>query len=319
MTTVAVLFGGPSLEHEVSRETGGQIVEALDRTRFSVIAVCLARDGRWLVDGREYRDALAGAAALRDAGCDVCFLALHGPFGEDGTIQGFFETIGMRFTGSGMAGSARARDKVRAKRLLSAHGIPGAQDLVVPPAARDDVASALGFPVVVKDPIQGSSLGLRLARDETELAAAFAALAPAAEHLLVERRVTGRELTAPVLEGEDGRPVALPLVEIRAPDAWFDYHAKYTEGVTEEITPAPVAAALTRRLQDVALRAHRIFGLRGLSRTDFIVRPDDSFVVLETNTMPGFTANSLFPKAAAAAGISFGDLCAHLVERALAS
>ncbi len=302
----------------MSLQTGHQVVEALNPERFFVIPVRIERDGRWNVAGDECADALAGAQALRARHCDVCFLALHGPFGEDGTIQGFLETIGLPFTGSGMAGSARARDKIRAKRLLQAHGIECAPDLVAPTASVADVRDTLGFPVVVKDPMQGSSLGLRLVADEAEYERAVRELGVAAPELLVERRELGREFTAPVLEGDDGTPMALPVVEIRAPNAWFDYHAKYADGVTEEIAPAPIDAESTQRIQALGLAAHAIFGLAGLSRTDVIMRPDQSLVVLETNTMPGFTANSLFPKSAVAAGMTFSQLVGHIVDRALA-
>jgi len=317
MRNVAVLFGGPSLEHEISLRSGRQVLDELDRARYRPVPVRIGRDRRWEVDGREVGDALEGVAALRKLDCEVCFLALHGPFGEDGTIQGFLDTVGLAYTGSGLSGSAHARDKIRAKRLLGAHGLPGAPDLVVPPADAATVRRELGFPVVVKNPFQGSTLGLALARDEEEFRNAVRELAGGCDRLLVERRELGREFTGAILEEPDGRPRSLPLVEIRTPGGWFDFEAKYTEGGAEEIVPAALDERTASTLRAAALDAHRILGLSGMSRTDMILRPDRSFVILETNTIPGLTSNSLLPKAAAAAGISFAEVLTRLVENAL--
>jgi D-alanine-D-alanine ligase len=315
MLNVAVIHGGPSLEHDISLLSGEQVLAALDRDRFRPVSVRIERDGAWVVDGTRHAGALEGARALR---CDVAFLALHGPFGEDGTIQGFLETLGIPFTGSGLAGSAFARDKIRAKRLVAAAGVPGAPDLVVPPAPVDEVRRTLGFPVVVKNPHQGSTLGLKLAADAREYEAAVAELGRECPRLLVERREVGREFTAAVLETEAGEPECLPLVEIRARGGFFDFAEKYSADGAEEIVPAPLDEEPARTIRELALTAHRTLGLRGFSRSDFILRPDGSVVFLETNSIPGLTAGSLFPKAAAAAGIDFPALAGRLIDNALA-
>jgi len=317
MRVVAVLYGGTSKEHEVSVWSGRQVLLHLDRSLFRPVPVHVARDGAWEVSGERVGGAIEGLVALRRAGVEAVFLATHGPFGEDGTLQGFLETAGMPYTGSGVAGSALARDKIRAKRLAAAVGVPVADDVTIPPATARDVAARLGFPVVVKDPHEGSTLGLRFAADESELLRAIEELHPGCETLLVERRVLGREITAGVLEGPTGVPEALPLIEIRPKSGTFDFASKYTPGASEEICPAPIPETAGERIRAAALAVHRLFGLRSMSRSDFILRDDGSFAFLETNSIPGLTETSLLPAAAAAAGIGFPELVTRLLEGAL--
>jgi D-alanine-D-alanine ligase len=314
MRTVAVVMGGMSSEHEVSLSSGRQAFRALDRRRYRPLEVVLERDGTWRVDGLLRGGALEGAQALRDLGCEIALLMLHGHRGEDGTIQGFLDTLGMPYTGSGVGGSALAWDKIAAKRLVAIAGIDVAPDLVLPPATVEQVGPKLGFPVFVKDPCGGSSLEVRPAKDDAELRRAVADLA--SPRLLVEAAVRGREVTVPVLDDEDGVPGPLPVVEIRSRGGFFDYENKYTAGVAEEIVPAPLPPQVARRLADAALTAHRLLGLRAMSRSDFILRDDGTPVFLEVNTIPGMTPNSLLPKAASAAGIGFPDVLARLLESA---
>jgi D-alanine-D-alanine ligase len=316
MRIVAVVMGGMSSEHEVSLSSGREAFRALDRRRYRPVEVVIERDGSWRVDGLRRGGALEGAEALKGIGCEIALLMLHGHRGEDGSIQGFLETAGIRFTGSGVGGSALAWDKIAAKRLAATIGIAVARDLVLPPATADDVGKTLGFPVFVKDPCGGSSLEVRPARDPDDLRRAVADLG--GRRLLVEAAVEGRELTVPVLDDEDGVPRALPVVEIRAKGGFFDYENKYTAGVAEEIVPAPVPPLIARRAEEAALAVHRLLGLRAMSRSDFILRDDGTPVFLEVNTIPGMTPNSLLPKAAAAAGIPFADLLARLLESARA-
>jgi D-alanine-D-alanine ligase len=261
--------------------------------------------------------AIEGALALRREGVEVVFLATHGPFGEDGTLQGFLETAGFAYTGSGVAGSALARDKIRAKRLAGAAGVRVADDVLVPPATAREAAERLGFPLVVKNPHEGSTLGIRFAEDERALRAAIEELSHDCATLLVERRIAGREVTAGVLESEEGEPCALPLVEIRPTGSAFDFAAKYTAGGAEELCPAPLPERAAAEIQATAVHLHGLFGLAGMSRSDFIVADDGRPYFLETNTIPGFTETSLLPRAAAAAGIGFRDLVTRLIEGAL--
>ncbi len=317
MRGVAVIFGGPSLEHDVSALSGSQVLEYLDRSRYEPVPVMIHRDGAWEVDGEKLPGPLEAVGALSDRHCEIAFIALHGPFGEDGTVQGFLETLGIRYTGSGVLGSAWARHKTRAKRYLSTLGIAGAPDLTVPPATVDDVRRTLGFPVVVKNPLQGSTLGLELARDEAEFEAAVGRLGPDCDELLVERREIGREFTSPILDTEEGEPELLPLIEIKAPNGMFDYEAKYTEGGAEHIVAPAVDDAHARLMGAWAMTAHTALGLSGFSRTDFILRPDGSLVFLETNSIPGLTPTSLLPQSAAHVGIDFTTMLTRLVESAL--
>jgi len=317
MRNVAVVFGGTSKEHEVSLRSGEQVLRSIDRSRYRPIPVRIDRDGTWYVDGEKRASPADALLALTRIPCEACFLALHGPFGEDGRIQGFFEVAGIPYTGSGVAASALARDKIRAKRLAAAAGVVVAPDLTLPPGDLRAVKERLGFPVVVKNPHEGSTLGIAFAKDDAEFLRAVEELAGECETLLVERREAGREITAPILDDERGQPQLLPLVEIRAPDGLFDYRAKYTAGVSEEICPAPIEEAVAARIREAALRVHRLLGLRGMSRSDFILRPNDTPVFLEINSIPGLTVNSLLPKAAAGAGLTMEAVVTRLIEGAL--
>ena len=302
MRTVAVVMGGMSSEHEVSLSSGRQAFASLDRRRYRPIEVVIEPDGAWRVDGSRRGGALEGAEAMKELGCEIALLMLHGHRGEDGTIQGFFGTLGIPYTGSGVGGSALAWDKIAAKRLVAMAGLAVAKDLVLPPATVGQVGPLLGFPVFVKDPCGGSSLEVRAAKDEESLRRAVAEIG--GRRLLVEAAVEGREVTVPVLDDEDGVPQALPVIEIRSRGGFFDYENKYTPGVAEEIVPAPLDPPVAHRLEDAA--------------SDFILRDDGTPVFLEVNTIPGMTPNSLLPKAALAAGIPFKDLLARLLETARA-
>ncbi len=317
MRVVAVLTGGPSSEHHVSRWSGERVLESLDRRRYNPIPVVIERDGMWTVRGVRKPGPLEAVAALRDEGCEAVFIALHGSFGEDGTVQGFLETVGLPYTGSGVAGAALAMDKIRSKRLVATLGVPVARDLIVPPAREADVQDALGYPVFVKDPLGGSSLEVVAAHDAAEFEAAVARLAPGCDALLVEEAIEGREVTVPVLDDEQGRPEALPVVEIRSDGDFFDFRNKYTSGVAQEIVPARIPRTVAERLQETTLRIHRRLGLRALSRNDFILRPDGAAVYLESNPIPGLTPNSILPKAAAVVGLDFRDLLTRLIEGAI--
>ncbi|MFQ5843698.1 MAG: D-alanine--D-alanine ligase [Planctomycetota bacterium] len=315
---MAVLAGGLSSEHEVSRWSGERVLESLDRHRYRPISVLIEAGGSWVVGGLRKAGPLEGVAALCDLRCDVAFLALHGPFGEDGTIQGFLETAGLPYTGSGVAGSALCADKIRTKRLVAAAGFEVAADLTLPPHGLRDVPARLGFPVFVKNPYGGSTLEVRLARTPSELAAAVDELRPAGDVLLVERAASGRELTVPILDDEEGHPRALPVVEVRSDGDFFDFRNKYTAGVAQEIVPAPIPAEVARRLQEETLRIHRLLGLRAMSRSDFILSSDGSATYLETNSIPGLTPTSLLPLAAKSVGIPFSGVLTRLVEGAAA-
>jgi D-alanine-D-alanine ligase len=305
--TIGVICGGSSAEAEVSRVSACGVASALGATFSRVITLEL--------------DSTIGAALERE-GVDVVFPVLHGPPGEDGTLQGFLEILGVPYVGSGVQASACAMDKVVAKQLFRAFGLPVARDMVVRRSegasrAARRVHDELGSDVVVKPARQGSALGVQLEEQVADLEAALEGAFAYDERVLVEERVVGKEITVAILE-RDGTE-ALPVVEIRTPpDSWYDYEHRYTPGWSEHIVPAPLPEEQYRRTQEIGIRAHEALGCRDLSRADFVVPDEGEPIVLEVNTMPGMTPTSLYPDAAQAVGLTFEALVAYLIQRALA-
>ncbi len=250
---------------------------------------------------------------------DVALIILHGRLGEDGTIQGFLELLGIPYHGSRVLGSAVAMNKILSKRLYAEAGLPVSPYVVLDqldPRGQQEVLDHLGLPAVIKPEHEGSSIGLSVVREPAELEPALQKAFQYDRRCLVEKYIAGTEITAGVL-GNDTLE-ALPLVEIIPGDGYhfFDYEAKYTPGATNEICPARLSRELTEKAQAYARRAHQALCCRGYSRTDMIVS-DGEIYLLETNTIPGMTQTSLFPQAAAAAGISFSSLLDRLIEFAL--
>jgi D-alanine-D-alanine ligase len=245
----------------------------------------------------------------------VAFVALHGTWGEDGTIQSILEKRGVPFSASGSEACRVAFDKVAAKKIFRGAGLATPAEVVL--RGRETIPSsdrfAFGFPRVVKPAREGSSVGVAIVKDAAAMEQAVAAAWKLDDLVLIEEFIAGREMTVGVLGDE-----ALPVVEIHPKNGWYDYTNKYTAAATEYLVPAPIGEGLARRLQEAALKAHRALGCRDVSRTDFRLDKDENFYLLEVNTIPGMTATSLLPKSAAAAGISFPQLCLVLVERALA-
>ncbi len=334
---VAVLLGGPSSEHEISLLTGSLILERLDRSRFDAAPVFVDRERVWhfapLPHPRErsWRDALPNATAWRPEDetpmpwrPDVCFIGLHGIYGEDGEVQAILEKRAIRYTGSGPEASGHAMNKLAAKRIFRGKGLPLARELEL--ASETPLASAIerlraAFPggCVVKPRDGGSSVGVEIVREDAALAPALERALGRGEPLLVEELIHGRELTCGVLEEPaTGKTSPLPATEIvPRSSAFFDYVAKYTAGQSDEITPARISERARESVQAIALAAHEALGCRAYSRSDFILRPDDSPILLETNTLPGLTAASLLPQEAAAAGIDYPSLLTRLLELAL--
>lgn len=303
---VAVVCGGPSAEAEVSRTTGRCIAEALRET---YEAVSLMELEEFVAEG------------LGTSVADLVFPAFHGPPGEDGTFQGFLEVHGLPYVGCGVLASACGQDKVVAKQLFRYRGLPVADDVVVyrhegAAAGAERARAALGEDVVVKPSSQGSALGVVFGDDLVDLAAAIEQAFEFDQRVLVERRVHGKEITVAVLERDD-EPEALPVVEITTPEgSWYDYEHRYTPGLSEHIVPAPLPEDQYRHIQEISVGAFQALTCRDLSRVDLVVPEAADPVVLEVNTMPGMTPTSLYPDAARAAGISFEDLVALLVDRA---
>lgn len=303
--TVALLAGGKSAEREVSLKSGQQVYDSLDKERYNV---------------RRYdpRDDLARVAQDADK-IDVALIILHGRMGEDGTIQGFLESLGIPYQGSGVLGSALAMNKIITKQLYVQAGLPVAPYVVLDrlkPLDVREILDQLTMPVVVKPEHEGSSIGLSIVRSESDLPDALEKAWGYDRRCMVEQFIAGREVTGGVL-GNDALQ-ALPLIEIIPGKEYdfFDYEAKYTPGASQEICPARLSLELTETAQEYAVRAHRVLHCLGYSRTDMIVS-DDVIYVLETNTIPGMTKTSLLPQAAAAAGISFSNLLDRLIELAL--
>jgi D-alanine-D-alanine ligase len=252
---------------------------------------------------------------------DVAFLALHGPYGEDGTLQGMLDLLGVPYVGSGTLASALAMDKAMAKKVFQAEGIPVPRGITVlrgdfrrDPDRVSEEAAAAALPAVVKPARQGSSIGMSMVKDRAGMRAALEEAFEFDSITLVEERLDGGELTVGIIGNRDLQ--ALPVVEIVSKREFFDYRAKYDPGLSEEIVPARIPDEVARAAQDLALRAHRALGCRNLSRVD-LMNTARGPVVLEVNTMPGMTVNSLLPKAAKAAGIPFSELLDRLVQLAL--
>ncbi len=325
---VVVLMGGVSAEYDISMKSGEQIVRHLDENEYKVTPIEITRSGEWVFPGpeREYLEISGAIPRLHALHPGCVFIALHGPFGEDGRMQGLLDMLGIPYTGSGCAASALAIDKVRSKIVAKQAGIKVADEIVFthhewekdPDAIAALVEETIGFPCVVKNPLQGSSLGMAIPQANDEFRAAVEEVFGFGYTVMVEKYIDGLEVTCGVLDlDEETGPVALPVTEIRPVKAkFFDYHAKYTPQATQEITPANIEDGLRDRIQDMAVRAHEVIGCRGFSRSDMIISGDD-IVWLEVNTIPGFTETSLLPQAAESAGISFTDLVGKLVDAAL--
>ena len=333
---IAVLMGGTSDERDVSLSSGAQVAAALREAGHDGVAVdttrgALTRDEetkllhlgvnalpptKHALDLLQTGDttALTEAPQVKDA--EVFFLALHGGQGEDGTLQSLLEIAGLTYTGSNPTGCTLAMDKDLTKRLLRDGGIPTPKWIAVQPGralpTAEDAASRLGLPMIVKAARGGSSLRLTLAHDMQELADAVEEAEGYDDAVIFEQFVAGREFTVGILGDE-----ALPVGEIIPENEIFDYECKYQPGMAAEIFPADIPDTLARRLQELALRVHEVLRLEDFSRVDFIVDEKGDAWCLEANNLPGMTANSLLPKAARAAGISFPELCDRIARLAL--
>lgn len=324
---VVVLMGGQSDERDVSLASGAQVAAALRQAGHEVVALdpargLLTRDQEAAIlesgvsvdppveQGGARGTAVAVSREPVVAGADVVFVALHGGHGEDGTVQAVLELAGVPYLGSDVLGCALSMDKDISKRLLRDAGLP-TPDWRVGDPPPEEVVGALGLPVIVKPVSGGSSIGLTLARSEEDLRVACAAAKERGEATMYEAYVPGRELTVGIL-GEE----PLPVGEIISEHDLFDYECKYQAGMASEIFPAQLPHAVAARLQELALAVHRVLRMRHISRVDFILDDEGRPWILEANALPGLTANSLVPKAALAAGLSFPEFCDRLVRLA---
>ncbi|WP_433602037.1 D-alanine--D-alanine ligase family protein [Nocardia sp. CA-135953] len=353
---VAVVFGGRSNEHAVSCVSAGSVLRNLDPEKYEAVSIGITLDGAWVLGGSEVASlgfkenglpavdssgtALTLAAdpsrsgslvALDDptaalGSVDVVFPILHGPFGEDGTLQGMLELAGVPYVGPGVLASAAGMDKEFTKKLLAAEGLPIGRQLVLrrgtDTLAADDRA-LLGLPVFVKPARGGSSIGITKVTDWSEL---DAAIATAREHdpkVIVEAGIVGREVECGVLEFPDGRVEASVVAEIRMPDAdaaapeFYDFHTKYLDDVCEFDVPAKLDDEVSDSVRELAVRAFKALDCQGLARVDFFVTTEGP-VINEINTMPGFTSISMYPRMWEATGIDYRALVSTLIETALA-
>jgi D-alanine-D-alanine ligase len=344
-TRLAILYGGRSAEHQVSVVSARSVMEALDPDRFEVVPIAITREGAWLLPDRSPLELTASEGALpeveaagrevavrperglTEAGpgpVDVVFPILHGPFGEDGTVQGLFELADLPYVGSGVLASALAMDKAMAKVVLAAAGLPQAPYLVVP--ERDwradpgrvaaEVADRLAYPVFTKPARLGSSIGINKVKTPDALAAGLAAAFAHDTKALVEQGVTARELECGVL-GND-TPEASVVGEVVPGHEFYDFEAKYLDESLKLEIPAPVPDTVRSQVRELSLRAFQALDCEGFARVDFFYEEATGQVLVnEVNTIPGFTPKSMFPLLWAASGLAYPDLVARLVDLAV--
>ncbi|MEO3792544.1 D-alanine--D-alanine ligase family protein [Nonomuraea sp. B10E15] len=353
---VAVVFGGRNSEHAVSLMGAGSVLEAIDRSKYEVIPIGIAQDGRWVLATSDQRFAIesgelpvvdgAGAALALPSGgnalvaydpgsipvelgsVDVVFPVMHGPFAEDGTIQGLLEMAGVRYVGSGVLASAVGMDKAHMKTVMAAAGLPVGRHVVVRDRDwrldRERVvkeAEALGFPVFVKPARAGSSQGISKASDRSQLEAAVEAARQHDPKVLIEAAIAGREIECAVLESPGDEPAAASIpgeVRVEGGQEFFDFEAKYYPDQMSLTVPADIPAETAEELRAMAVRAFEALDCEGLARADFFYTPEGGLVFNEINTMPGFTSLSVAPQLWAASGLPYPALVDRLIQLALA-
>ena len=307
LARIGVLMGGQSAEREVSLRTGAAVHRSLVRRGYNAVAIDV---GRTL------------SQDLQSQKIELAFLALHGPGGEDGSIQGFLETIGIPYTGSGVQASAVGMHKVTTKTLLVSARIPVPAGTVVKRGEKVSRATAMRaakvrWPVVVKPASQGSTIGVTIVRKPAQWHDALALAHRYDTDAMIEAYIPGHEVTVSIIGGREGSPLVLPAVEIVAPGGFYDFAAKYEKGKTQYLCPAPLTAAVTREIRTLALRTYEVLGCEGAARVDFRITPRGRPFVLEINTAPGMTETSLLPMAAAQNKIDYDELTERILESAL--
>jgi D-alanine-D-alanine ligase len=300
---IGILMGGPSSEREISLKSGEAVYEALKKLNLDAVPIDITTD-----------DAKENISLIRSRNIDCAFLALHGRFGEDGTIQKILEEIRLPYTGSGVLASQLAMDKAASRKIFEANDLQVPKYEVIDKSSNDaggDFNVYLRMPLVIKPVTHGSSIGLTIIDKREDLGRAMDLAFKYDERVVVEEYIRGREMTVGILEER-----ALPVIEIIPKKLFFDFEAKYQSGMTEYVVPAQLDGNIARRVQEAGLRAHKLLGCFGCSRADIILTEDDRPVILEINTIPGMTATSLLPKAARTVGIEFDRLCLTLIKLA---
>jgi D-alanine-D-alanine ligase len=327
---VAVVAGGRSSEHEISLASARSVLEALDPERYETTTIAIGRDGRWALGPGEGQAALEGERVtvtqslpvLADSkpaealgAVDVVLPVLHGPFGEDGTVQGLLELAGVPYVGAGVAASALCMDKDLFKAVLRDRGIPVARNETL--RLGDEIRNPFGYPVFVKPARLGSSVGISKAHDEAELEAAVALARRHDEKVLVEEFVAGTEVECGVLGNVRPAPLASVVGEIVPHAEWYDYAAKYDAGGSDIIVPARIPEETAAHVQALAVDSFIATECEGMARVDFFVREHGEVVVNEINTIPGFTSTSVYARLFEASGIPYGELLDRLIGLAL--
>ena len=344
---VAVLFGGQSGEHDVSLRSAQTVMNALDPERYDVVRIGITREGRWLSGGDPFAALTAtsplfalgdgspsastaelatesGVPTLFAGGIDVVFPVLHGPMGEDGTVQGLLDLTGIPYVGAGVLGSALAMDKAMAKTVLAQAGLPQVEWRLVtckewernPDECTEWVAETLGFPCFVKPSNMGSSVGVSKVHDPSEFPMAMLEACGFDRRIVVEKGVDARELEVSVLGNDE--PIASIVGEVVPCNEFYDYNAKYMDDNSELLVPAPIDGSTMAEVQELAIAAFRALDLAGMARVDFFMdRKSDQIYINEVNTIPGFTTISMYPRLWQASGILLEELVDRLVELAL--
>jgi D-alanine-D-alanine ligase len=323
---VAVIMGGRSSEHDISLASARSVVESLDPERYEVRPIEIGRDGQWeLGPARQQSELGKGGDKLPVPlngwpqpfeGVDVVFPVLHGPFGEDGTVQGFLELAGVAYVGAGVTASALCMDKDLFKAVMRDKGIPVVDSVTVLERNRDQAENPFGFPVVVKPARLGSSVGISIASAPEEFSRALDLAFEHDEKVLIEEHCAGIEVECSVLGNES--PIAsIPGEIVPLVSDWYDFSAKYDEGGMDLIVPPRLDAETIARVQELAVAAFVASDCEGMARVDFFVREDGEVIVSELNTIPGFTATSVYAKLFEASGILYGELLDRLVTLAL--
>lgn len=333
---VAVVMGGMSSEHEISMVSGKSVVNSLSSEKYDVFPIIISKEnGGWFLSNRKelsnintdidqkedkiikkYESGIE-TNFLSKKGIDVIFIALHGPNGEDGSIQGMFDLLGVPYTGSGVLASAIGMDKIIFRKLMTHEKLPIPKYIVVKRGDNfKNIHKTLRRkPYFVKPYNQGSSVGASLVKKEKDLGKALKFAHKYSDLALVDEYIKGKEITCAVLG--NSKPIPLPLVEIVTKNDFFDYQAKYSESGAQEISPARVGKRITKKIQDLAVKVYKVLGCKGFARVDFILKDNTDPVILEINTIPGLTPMSLLPKAALAAGVDYASLIERIIKYAV--
>ncbi len=336
---VAVIMGGKSSEHEVSILSGQQVVKYLDKNKYEAMPVVISKSGKWQLTsiknilnlqnpialkgtGKEIsltdKKEIAETKSISEAGVDVVFVAMHGPFGEDGTIQGMLELASISYTGAGVLTSALGMDKDFFRKIMMSSNLPIPKYICLEESGDYNLeVKTLGEgPYFVKPVSAGSSVGCSYVKDKKDLTKAVKLAFEYDSRVLIDKYISGLEVTCSVI-GND-KPIALPIIEIHPyKSKFFDYESKYSESGSEEIVPARISKSLTKRIQELAIEVYKAIGCRGFGRIDFILENNNKPIILEINTIPGLTPMSLFPKAAKASGITYPILLDKIIKLGL--